>query len=234
MWLGSGLQLEVQAKVDAQVDTWLRRRLFLKGREEVCAVYIFPLILYRLSVLPLPKNHRQALQRSLSKVIWWGRRLMVRRQVCCQRLRNGGLGMLDLETHWFAERLAYLGRFLSVWRLKASDTFPRLKSNSKAEGQRKLRGEPAVVCECRKAFCNLPGSSDLSRPRKELYQELVVGSALALLVDRLGSAGRWRQFARIEIGRQVRASWTNPSSRSSGCLYGTRCPFSVRITKWAW
>ena len=47
---------------------------------------------------------------------------MVRRQVCIQRTRNGGLGMHDLESHWLAERLAYLGRSLSgdtVWRQKA-------------------------------------------------------------------------------------------------------------------
>ena len=33
---------------------------------------------------------------------------------------------------------------------------------------------------------NLPGSSDLSRPRKELYQKQVVGSASGPLVDRFG------------------------------------------------
>ena len=55
---------------------------------------------------------------------------MVRRQVCIQRARNGGLGIPDLESHWFAERLAYLGRSLTgdaVWRLKTCRTFPRLK-----------------------------------------------------------------------------------------------------------
>ena len=89
MWFGPSLQLErnwseVQAKVDAQVSTWLQRQLSLKGRAEACAVYIFPLILYRLSVLSLPKNHRLVLQRSLSKLLWGDRRPMVRRQVCCQ------------------------------------------------------------------------------------------------------------------------------------------------------
>ncbi len=67
MWFGPGLQLErnwsvKQAKVDAQLGIWLRERLSLNGRVEVGAVYIFSLILYRLPVLPLPKNHRQALQ----------------------------------------------------------------------------------------------------------------------------------------------------------------------------
>ena len=77
-------------------------------------MYIFPLILYHLSILPLPKDHRVALQRSLSKLLWKGGILLVRRQVCCQRPRDGGLGMPDIESHWLAERVAYLGRSLAT------------------------------------------------------------------------------------------------------------------------
>ena len=68
---------------------------------------------------------------------------MVRRQDSIQRTRNGGLDMPDLESHWLAERLAYLGRSLTgdaVWEQKASRTFPRLKSDPKAEGRRKPWG----------------------------------------------------------------------------------------------
>ena len=76
-WFGPDLQLErnwseVRAKVEAQVGVWLGRRLSLKGRAEACAVYVLPLILYRLSVLPLPRDHRVALERSLSKLLWSG------------------------------------------------------------------------------------------------------------------------------------------------------------------
>ena len=65
----SRIRLEVRAKVEAQVGTWLRRRLSLKGRAEVCAVHIFPLILYRLSVLPLSKGSADTIpfQASLEK-----------------------------------------------------------------------------------------------------------------------------------------------------------------------
>ena len=63
VWFGPDLQ---QAKMDAQVGTWLSRRLSLKGRAEACGVYVFPLIPYRLTVLPLPKARRLTLQRSLS------------------------------------------------------------------------------------------------------------------------------------------------------------------------
>ena len=194
VWFGPDLQLErnwseVHAKVNAQVGIWLSRRLSLKSRAEACAAYVFPLILYRLAVLPLPKAHRMALQRSLSRLVWGGERPMVRRQVCIQRTRNGGLGMPDLESHWLAERLAYLGRVLtgdSVWRRKASRTFPRLNSDPKAEGRRRSLGEALFVRECRKALRNLLGSSDLSWPRKELYRELVVGSASDPLSERRG------------------------------------------------
>ena len=169
---GPDLQLErnwseVQAKVNAQVGIWLSRRLSLKGKAEAFAVYVSPLILYRLAVLPLPKAFRLALQRSLTRLVWGSARPMVRRQVCIQRTRNGDLGMPDLESHWLAERLAYLGRSLTgdaVWRQKASRTFPRLKSDPKAEGRRKSLGETLFVRECRKALRNLLGSSDLSRP----------------------------------------------------------------------
>ena len=180
---------EVQIKVYAQVGIWLTRRLSLKGRAEACATYVFPLILYRLTVLCLPKARRLALQRSLSRLLWGGARPMVRRHVCIQRTRNGVLGMPDLESHWLDERLAYLGRSLTgdaVWRRKASRTFPCLQSDPKAEGRRKPLGEALFVCECRTTVCNLLGSSDLSRPRKELYRELVVGSASEPLSERRG------------------------------------------------
>ena len=162
VWFGRDFQLEwnwskVQAKVNALVGI---------------------LILYRLAVLPLPKARRLALKQSLSRLLWGGARPMVRRQVCIQRTR-----------HWLAERLAYLGRSLTgdaAWRRKASRTFPRLKSDPKAEGRRKPLDEALFICECQKALRNLLGSSDLSRPRKELYRELVVGSASDPLSKRRG------------------------------------------------
>ena len=74
----------------------------------------------------------------------------------------------------------------AVWRQKASRTFPRLKSDPKAEGRRKPLCEALFVRECRTALRNLFGSSDLSRPRKELYRELVEGFASDPLSERCG------------------------------------------------
>ena len=109
--------------------------------------------------------------------------------------------MPDLEIHWLAKRLAFLGRFLSwdmVWGRKVKDVFPRLESDPEAKGRCKPKLDTPFPRECCKALCNLPGSSELSQSRKELYRELVLGSVSNPLVERLG----WS----LEEIRQVRAS----------------------------
>ena len=58
------------------------------------------------------------------------------------------------------------------------------------------RGEAPFFAECHKALRNLRGFSELSRSRKELYQELVVGTASDPMEKRLG----WSQF-------EIRSKW---------------------------
>ena len=65
---------------------------------------------------------------------------------------------------------------------------------------------------------------------KELYRELVVGSAS----DPLRHGWTRRRSAPTGIGRQDRASWITPCSRSPGDLHRTRCPFSAWTSKRVW
>jgi len=191
VWFGPDLQIdknwsEVQTKVETRIRRWFPRRLSLKGRAEACATYIFPLILYRLSVLPLPANRLIALERALFHFLWRGGRPMVRRQVCSQRPCNGGLGMPDLAAHRNAERLAFLNRALhtrTAWSRKFRDIFPDLLRRSRCSG-----GETQFLSECRVALRRLPESSDVSWPRRALYRALVEGSGSDPLVERHGSS----------------------------------------------
>lgn len=68
----------------------LRRRLPLKGSVEVCAAYIFPLILYRLPVFPFPEGARVP---TLLPVV------SGRQANDVQCLHHGGLGMRHLASH---------------------------------------------------------------------------------------------------------------------------------------
>ena len=103
---------------------------------------------------------------------------MVRRQVCHQLLHNGGLRMPDLERHWLAERLAFLGQSSlrdMVWTQKVKEAFCHLGGCPKAKSCHRPRRKAPFLAECCMALRCLPGSSDLSRPQKEVYQDLVVG-----------------------------------------------------------
>lgn len=74
----------VQAKVAAVVRTWLRTPLSMKGKAEAYFTYFFPLILYRLSVFPLCKKLKKAINRLLSSIFWVGRKHHVDRAVSSQ------------------------------------------------------------------------------------------------------------------------------------------------------
>ena len=187
IWFGPDLQLElnwseVQTKVEASVQTWLRRRLSLKGRAEACATYVFPMILYRLSILPLPAGRFIALERLLFTLLWKGwTKAKVNRKVCFQRIQDGGLGMPDLRSHKRAERLSFLARTIEyepAWAHKVFSCFPLLGASLTAECRRRPRGESLFIHECRDALRGAVGflsrSSDLTRlVRRALYHALV-------------------------------------------------------------
>ena len=194
VWFGPDLQLEknwseVQAKVEASTRIWLQRRLSLKGRAEACTTYVFPLILYRLSVLPLSENRLKALERLLFTLLWKGGKPWVRRQVCYQKPSRGGLGMPHLACHRQAERLSFLNKSVTgehLWAPKVKEFFPNLECNPKVDASRRPKGDPMFFKECRQALRRLPESSDSSQPRKILYRDLVEGTASDPLGKRLG------------------------------------------------
>ena len=97
--------------------------------------------------------------------------------------------MPHLASHRHAERLAFLERTVTeehVWSCKIGEAFPNLYSDPRGEGRRRPKGEARFLNECRRALVKLPRSSDLSQPRKALYQGLVEGVASDPLQKRLG------------------------------------------------
>ena len=87
VWIGPDLQLEknwseVLEKVVAATELWLRRRLSLKGRAEVCYSHIYSLVVYPLSVLPIPCTILFKLERILFQFVWAKRFPLVRREIC--------------------------------------------------------------------------------------------------------------------------------------------------------
>ena len=119
-----------------------------------------------------------------------------------------------------------------MWGHKVRDVFPCLKSNPEAESRRRPRDEAPFIREWCKALRNIPRSSDLSRLERSF-----IGNKWWVPFRIFWwsvSAGHRRKFASNGIGRQARASWTTPSSRSPGGLLGTRSPSTTRPIERAW
>ena len=206
VWFGPDLQLEknwseVIEKVVATTGLWSRRRLSLKGKAEVCGSHIYPLILYRLSVLPLPVTYLVNLERALFQFIWGRRAPMVRREICFLHPSEGGLGVPNVETRRHTLRLTFLGRMCAqhdetgdFWKEDAKRAFPALKSVHSDDGReahRLPRNECSFYRECRQAlrvFSRVQPSLNDTRPltRKALYQILVRGAVRDDLLEELG------------------------------------------------
>jgi len=205
VWFGPDLQLEknwseILEKVVATAGLWSRRRLSLKGRAEVCISYIYPLILYRLSVLPIPSTLLIQLERALFQFIWGKRAPMVRRDICCLHPSEGGLGVPSVETRRHTLRLRFLGRAISehdesgeFWKEDAKKAFPALRSvhSENGEAYRLPRKECSFYRECRYALkvlsrLQLGLTADRPPSRKALYQMLVRGAVRDDLIGKLG------------------------------------------------
>ena len=146
VWFGPDLQLEknwseVLEKVVAATELWLRRRLSLKGRAEVCSSHIYSLVVYQLSVLPIPATILFKLERILFQFIWAKRFPSVRREICYLHPSEGGLGVPNVEARRHILRLTFLDRMYSrdaagsVWKEDAKQSFPSLRSVNSANGE---------------------------------------------------------------------------------------------------
>ena len=194
IWFGPNLQLEknwseVLEKVVAATKLWLCRQLSLKGWAEVCYLHIYPLVVYRLSVLPIPCTILFKMERILFQFVWAKRFPLVRWEICYLHLSEGGLGVLNVETRRHTLRFTFLDQMCSqdmvvgsFWKEDAKRSFLYLRSVHSADGETHHlpRSECPFHCEYRHALKVLSwlqtGLSD-SRPlsSKALYRCLVRG-----------------------------------------------------------
>lgn len=165
------------------------------------ATYVFPLVLYPLSVLPLCKEHKKAIERLLLLPF-------VRGDANITATEKAVLNVRFMEA-----RDAALGESQS--RFDAVFPTPRIDRGlyfsgdcegrvtfltitlaiSRAERLRKPQEKSIFLLECRSNLWVIPRSRDLSRPRRVFYRELVEVVAKDPLNDRLVlSADEFRSF----------------------------------------
>ena len=157
LWSATGAKLVGYGKGKIAGGYLASKVVVLKGKGGSVRHVHLPPFLYRLFVIPLPESHRRTLRQFLATLLKRGGKLMICRQVYYQRPHNGGLGMPDLESLWFAERSAFLGR--SLTELDSMEAlgwggFSESSVKPVAESHRWPRGEELFFAKYRKVLQN--------------------------------------------------------------------------------
>ena len=105
--------------IKKSIKLWKWRSLSLLGRIEIVKTFAIPKIMYRASVIALPKDLVKEVNSILYGFIWNGKD-KVKRQALISDLKKGGLKMLDIESMIKAKRVAFPKKFLeeypSTWK----------------------------------------------------------------------------------------------------------------------
>ena len=91
------------------IDNWRIRKLTIFGRVLICKTLALPKLVYAASLLPIPNGIVKRINKILFNFIW-GCKDRVRRKTVINRVRDGGLQMLDVENHFLALKGAWVPR----------------------------------------------------------------------------------------------------------------------------
>ena len=147
----------------------------------MCCSHIYSLVVYRLSVLPIPCIILFKLERILFQFVWAKRFPLVQREICYLHPSEGSLGMPNVETR----RHTFLDRMCS--RDTTKQSFPSLRSVHSAD--REAHRLPRCKCQhALKVLSRLQTGLSDSQPflSRALYHCLVRGAAKDGLSGELG------------------------------------------------
>ena len=110
---------ETLKTIKKSINLWKWRNLSLLGRIQIVKTFAIPKLMYRASVIALPKD----LVKEVNSIMYgfiWNRKDKVKHQALISDLKKGGLKMLDIESMIKAKRVAFLKKFLeeypSTWK----------------------------------------------------------------------------------------------------------------------
>ena len=105
---------EILKTIKKSINLWKWRSLSLLGRIQIVRTFAIPKLMYRSSVIALPKGLVKEVNSILYAFIWNGKD-KVKRQALISDLKKGGLKMLDIESMIKVKRVAFLKKFLEEY-----------------------------------------------------------------------------------------------------------------------
>ena len=91
------------------IDNLRIRKLTIFGRVLICKTLALPKLVYAASLLPIPDGIVKRINKILFNFIW-GCKDQIRRKTVINKVRDGGLQMLDVDSHFLALKGAWVPR----------------------------------------------------------------------------------------------------------------------------
>ena len=146
------------------IDCWRTRKLTLKGKIIILKTLVLPKIIYSVSLLPLPENLITRLNKMFYRFIW-GVKDKIKRRILINSFSNGGLNMIDIESHFAALKAAWGPRLYNnndIWSIIPNKYLTKYLSHLYSK----------------MSFCNSIEMPVIKKLPK-FYQEVVIGICTA-------------------------------------------------------
>ena len=169
---------ETLKAIKKSINLWKWRSLSLLGRIQIVNTFAIPKLMYRSSVIALPKGLVKEVNSILYGFIWNGKG-KVKRQVLISDLEKGGLKMLDIESMIKAKRVAFLKTFLeeypSPWKTILNNLLAPIGGcfvlHCNFDTSKLKIHLPAYYKECLEAWSDLNGKKPSSS--QEVLNEII-------------------------------------------------------------
>ena len=99
-------------KIQKLTDNWRRRNLTLIGKIMILRIFALPLLLYPATMLPTPDGMIKKINKIFYNFIW-GARDKIKRRVIINKIKDGGLNMVDIESQFCAVKAGWLSRIIN-------------------------------------------------------------------------------------------------------------------------
>ena len=106
-------------KMQKLVDCWRTRYLTIQGKILIIKALILPKLTYVASMLSIPDHIVKETNTIFFRFIW-GKRDKIQRNILINSFENGGLKMVDIESHFMALKAAWIPRLIDdtkgIWK----------------------------------------------------------------------------------------------------------------------
>ena len=174
-------------QIDKIFQKWGKRGLTIFGKITLIKIFILPKLTFTATNTTLPENIIKQLNTCLYNFIW-GKRDRIKRNILIQKIENGGVGMIDIDSHFQAVKASWVSKIMNCennWNFLGKSYFDNFGkqyialqfSSVNERNLPMLKHVPKFYCEIIKAHSN---AKFYEKPttREDILNEFVWGNIL--------------------------------------------------------